>query len=287
MVTYRIRYEAENHYNHEVHEALFEFLVLPCPDDTQEVIDEKIENSLQVPVFRTTNVFGYHAVSVRVAQPFKHFRIKVACTVKKAKKGLIRSSRESLPLEEEQHILRSDDFIVDHYLYIQQTSLTELPADKIPPSLLYQQDQLLFDYAVALNKTLHNMMEYQAGVTNPSTRACDVLENPRGVCQDYSHLMLGILRYQQIPCRYVSGYLNQGQQFMGSAQMHAWIEIFIPKLGWVGFDPTNNLMADHHHIKVADGTDYNDCSPLKGYINPPVPNSTDHIVHVVEHETDQ
>lgn len=282
MITYRIRYEAENHYNHEVHEALFEFLVLPCNDSTQEVIEEKTENSLHVPVFHAKNVFGYDSINIRIGQPFRHFKITVTCTVKKETEGIIQLSQESLPLEEELQMLQSDDFIVDHYLFIAQTPLTELPVDRIPQPLLYQRDKPLFAYAKELNNVLHGMMEYKAGVTTPATRACDVLNNPKGVCQDYSHLMLGILRHQQIPCRYVSGYLNQGQQFMGSAQMHAWIEVFIPKLGWVGLDPTNNLMADQHHIKVADGTDYNDCSPLKGHIKPPGPNSTDHTVQVVE-----
>ncbi len=282
MVTYHISYEAENVYDHQVQEALFEFLVVPCTSDTQEVTEEKIENSLKIPFFRSRNVFGYNLICVRIGKPFNHFKIKVSCTVHKATEDSFPSSADSLPLEEELAILDSDAFIVDHYLYIQQTPLTALPAEKIPSSLLYQRDKSLLEYMTSLNSALYGMLEYKPGVTNPSTRACDVLNNPRGVCQDYTHLMLGVLRHHQIPARYVSGYLNQGQDFMGSAQMHAWVEAFVPKLGWVGFDPTNNRVADHHHIKVADGTDYTDCSPLKGHINPPVPNKTDHTVQVVQ-----
>ncbi|AHM59725.1 transglutaminase [Flammeovirgaceae bacterium 311] len=287
MITYQVIYEAENHYEHEVTEALFKFLVLPCSNDTQEVLEETVENSLDLPVFHARNVFGYQVISIRVAEPFQHFRLKVSCTVRKKTTGVLHITEESLPLEEELRILQSEDFIVDHFLYIQQTPLTELPVDRIPAELLFQKDKSLFDYITELNDRLHNMMEYEAGVTTFSTRACDVLENPKGVCQDYTHLMMGILRQQQIPCRYVSGYLNQGQVFIGSLQMHAWLEVYIPSMGWVGIDPTNNMMSDQHYIKVADGADFDDCSPLKGHIRPTGPNTTNHTVEVSEQTQQQ
>jgi len=281
MITYHIRYEAENHYQHVVQEALFEFLVLPCEDTTQIVKEVVVENSLNRPVFRARNPFGYEALCFRASEPFIHLRFTAACTVEKRKSAL-RMSYESLPLEEEQQLLQSEDFLVDHYLHIIPTSLTELAREHIPESLLYQHDQPLLDYISTLNRAIYDMMEYQPGVTTFTTPAEQVLAHPRGVCQDYTHLMLGILRQQQLPCRYVSGYLDQGQHMVGATQTHAWLEAFIPNMGWVGFDPTNHLMANERYLKIADGLDYRDCSPLKGHIRPGVLNQTNHIVHVVE-----
>jgi len=75
-----------------------------------------------------------------------------------------------------------------------------------------------------------------------------------------------VCRLNKIPARYVSGYLNQGAGFTGPSQLHAWVEALIPELGWAGFDATNNLVADHHYIKIAHGTDYRDCSPIIGVL---------------------
>lgn len=282
MTHYHIRYEAENLYQHVVNEALFEFLVVPVKDDTQLVTEVHTTNSLEVPVFSSRNVFGYEVLFLRVTRPFTRLTFSMSCTVRRSTQRVLPNSARCLPLEEEQQLLQSENFLVDHYLYIQQTPLTVLPAEQLPSSLVYQYDRPLFEYVQALNRAIYEMMEYQPLVTTTTTRASEVLANPRGVCQDYSHLMLGILRHHRIPSRYVAGYINQEQQFMGSAQLHAWVEVFIPELGWTGFDPTNNLMADYYHIKVADGLDYTDCSPLKGHINPGVTNTTGHVVHVVE-----
>ena len=282
MTHYQIRYEAENFYEHVVNEALFEFLVLPAKNDTQLVTEVRTENSLDVPVFSSHNVFGFEVLFLRISQPFTHLTFSMNCTVRRSTNRVLPNSSKCLPPEEEQRLLQSEDFLVDRYLYIQQTPLTALPGDQIPASLAYRYDRPLFEYVQSLNQAIYGMMEYQSLVTTTMTRASEVLVNPRGVCQDYSHLMLGILRHHRIPSRYVAGYLSQGQEFMGSTQLHAWVEAFIPELGWVGFDPTNNLLADHYHIKVADGLDYIDCSPLRGHINPGVINTTGHVVQVVE-----
>ena len=64
----------------------------------------------------------------------------------------------------------------------------------------------------------------------------------------------------------MSGYLDQGAGFVGTGQLHAWVEALIPELGWIGFDSTNDLLADHHYIKIAHGTDFTDCSPIIGVL---------------------
>ena len=282
MTHYDIHYEAENFYQHVVNEALFKFLVLPAPTDTQLVTDIRVENSLHTPVFSSINSFGHEVLFCRIAQPFTHLKFSVACTVRRSTNRVLPNTSKCLPIDQEQQLLQSEAFLVDHYQFVQQTPLTTLPANSIPSALTYQRDRSLFEYVAFLNQAVYDMMEYQPQVTTTNTRAQQILANPRGVCQDYSHLMLGILRHHQIPSRYVSGYLNQGQQFVGSTQLHAWVEVFIPELNWVGFDPTNNLLVDQHHIKVAGGADFTDCSPLKGYINPGVLNTTGHVVQVVE-----
>ncbi len=282
MITFKISYEARNQYDHEVQEALFEFLVVPYEDGTQKILWQKNTNTSESIPFFSRNVFGYNSLCLRTIGPFRSFDFRYDCHVQKDDQLPLPDPEESLPQEEEARILESEDFQLDHFMFIQQTPLTDVPLHLIPASMRYRKNINLLSYAVELNASVHQLIAYTPNVTTVHTKAIEVLGTPAGVCQDYSHLMIGILRSQHIPARYVSGYLNQGKQFVGSAQMHAWIEVFIPDMGWIGLDPTNNLFADYHYIKVADGQDYEDCSPLKGIIKPSGTNSTDHSVQVVE-----
>jgi transglutaminase-like putative cysteine protease len=87
------------------------------------------------------------------------------------------------------------------------------------------------------------------------------------VCQDFAHIMIALVRGLGIPCRYVSGYLfqqNEDGVRSSDGATHAWLEVLLPDLGWIGFDPTNNLMAGRSHIRVAIGRDYADVPPTRG-----------------------
>jgi transglutaminase-like putative cysteine protease len=96
-----------------------------------------------------------------------------------------------------------------------------------------------------------------------------VLSEKRGVCQDFAHLMLAVLRSKGVACRYVSGYLETdpppGQpKLMGADASHAWVSVFVPGTGWIDFDPTNGLLPSERHVTLAWGRDYGDVVPLKG-----------------------
>lgn len=113
--------------------------------------------------------------------------------------------------------------------------------------------------------------DYKGGVSDVSTPVQDVLEMRQGVCQDFAHLQIGCLRSIGIPARYVSGYLlthpPPGQQkLVGSDASHAWLSVWTGELGWIDFDPTNDLMPDFEHITVGWGRDYGDVSPILGFI---------------------
>ena len=132
---------------------------------------------------------------------------------------------------------------------------------------------------------LHKAFIYEPGSTEVHSPIGHVLETGRGVCQDYTHVMLAITRSWGIPSRYVSGYLHSegvsGEQSTGSAS-HAWAEFLLPGMGWVGVDPTNNTFADHRHIPVATGRDYADAAPTRGTVLGGGESSLDVRVSVVE-----
>ena len=118
-----------------------------------------------------------------------------------------------------------------------------------------------------LNTAIYEAFDYVPQSTSVDSPIDDALRNRKGVCQDYSHVMIALARELRIPCRYTSGYLFHRVEYNDrSAQdaTHAWVEALLPGLGWTGFDPTNNLIAGERHIRVAVGRDYADVPPTRG-----------------------
>jgi len=113
---------------------------------------------------------------------------------------------------------------------------------------------------------LHARFEYKPKSTRVDSPIDDALSTRQGVCQDFAHIMIALVREVGIPCRYVSGYLFQPGEPARSADgaTHAWVEAWLLDLGWVGFDPTHNSLAGEHHIRVAVGRDYADVPPTRG-----------------------
>ena len=130
------------------------------------------------------------------------------------------------------------------------------------------------DTFAAVQRLMHlvnQRLEYVAGVTTVETTVVEVLGEPRGVCQDFAHLLLGLCRSVGIPARYVSGYIvaDASGPRRGTRASHAWVEAFTPTHGWRGFDPTNDLVASAYHVKLAIGRDYSDIPPHRGTFRGP------------------
>jgi transglutaminase-like putative cysteine protease len=124
----------------------------------------------------------------------------------------------------------------------------------------------VFDQASALMAWIHKNFRYEPGVTTVSTHLEEAFAMRQGVCQDFTHVMLGLCRSVDIPARYASGYLYNGPRdsLVGAQASHAWAEVYLPGAGWIGFDPTNNTLADERYVKIAVGRDYDDVAPVRG-----------------------
>ncbi|WJN60243.1 transglutaminase family protein [Pseudomonas sp. SO81] len=123
----------------------------------------------------------------------------------------------------------------------------------------------------ALMQKIFKEFTFDAAATQVATPLLQVLEERRGVCQDFAHLMLACLRSRGLAARYVSGYLltqpPPGQpRLIGADASHAWVSVYCPRQGWVDFDPTNNLLPALEHITLGWGRDFADVSPLRGVI---------------------
>ena len=129
----------------------------------------------------------------------------------------------------------------------------------------------LGEAAAHLMQRIHRDFRFRPGSTNPSTALETVFQNRSGVCQDFSHLMIGGLRALGLPARYVSGYLETlpppgKPKLMGTDASHAWVSVYVPGGGWVDFDPTNEMLPGPRHVTVAWGRDFSDVSPLRGVL---------------------
>jgi transglutaminase-like putative cysteine protease len=118
---------------------------------------------------------------------------------------------------------------------------------------------------------LHGEFEFAPGATAVGTPVDAVLARRAGVCQDFAHLTISALRGLGLAVRYVSGYLETvpppgRPRLVGSDMSHAWVSVFVPQVGWVDLDPTNDQFVDDRHVTVAWGRDYADVPPVRGVI---------------------
>lgn len=124
----------------------------------------------------------------------------------------------------------------------------------------------LFDAAQELNRLIRERFAFSPTTTSVDTRISQVFANGGGVCQDFAHVFIAACRAAGLPARYISGYLvtPASRSAEGASASHAWAEALLPGGNWVGFDPTNNLLANNYYVKMAVGRDYRDVSPTYG-----------------------
>lgn len=123
------------------------------------------------------------------------------------------------------------------------------------------------DWGIAdwANKYVYENFTYEKGITTIETTVEEILKHGKGVCQDFAHVLLQLLRTAGLPARYVSGYICPNRDGLrGEGATHAWVEVWLQGKGWKGIDPTNNMWVATSHIQLAVGRHFKDCTPAKG-----------------------
>lgn len=118
--------------------------------------------------------------------------------------------------------------------------------------------------AHGLMDAVADAIAYRPGVTSAHTTAAEALALGEGVCQDHAHAMIAVARARGVPGRYVSGYLFADAEGVAHEAAHAWAELFLDGLGWVGFDPANRCCPDDRYIRLGSGFDAQDAAPIRG-----------------------
>ena len=275
--TYTIKYNATNTYEASAKEALWQFLITPEDNDTQSLESCTFKNSLSIPVEESINGYGFKTYRIHPKREFNTIEFEAEFKLQKKEINPF-NNLQSPNIKEDREILDSLEFRVDFEPFLKETLLTRFPKDA--KKYEFDPELSIFDNLRTLNTWVYENFNFKTDVTDVDTNLQEILKNKQGVCQDFTHLFCAIARHNKIPTRYISGYLHQGQEYLGDSQMHAWVESYIPGMGWVGFDPTNNLLTAQNHIKVAHGKDYSDCPSIKGIVYTAGPNETTYAVEV-------
>ncbi|AFE06965.1 hypothetical protein COCOR_06510 [Corallococcus coralloides DSM 2259] len=151
----------------------------------------------------------------------------------------------------------------------------ELPDTQLEELLEYamsfarRNDYDLLDTLLDINYSIFKEYQYAQGTTTLNTTAFSVYSARKGVCQDFANVFICLARLLGVPARYVCGYLYTGPKHANTAQAeasHAWVQVYLPEVGWKGFDPTNGILTQTHHVRVAVGRQYSDATPTTGTI---------------------
>ena len=262
MPEFRIKHITRYSYPSPVIDSANQVMLFPPTDEHQEVKnhDLVITGSPNVEIF--TDYFGNKVGIFSVIKP--HTELVIQSNIRVETAGT-RYPLDNLPAEEQWTSLgisREEypylDFLMQETCELQD-QIRSVSKEMIGIALTPYQA------AMALSEFIFTNFEYKKGITDVETGVDDIWKLKAGVCQDFAHLLLVMLRLSGIPARYVSGYIcPKGQELRGEGATHAWVEAYIPFHGWLGFDPTNNCIANDRHVRLAVGRNFSDCTPVKG-----------------------
>lgn len=247
-------------------EAYLEVRLSPPPRPTQQILSHRIEFLPAAQASDYTDYFGN--LTTFYSMTLRHPRLKVVnrLTVRTATHRLPAGGLAPSVAEARQILCSAGPAIFD---YLQPTATVPLGGPSSNWAREFIRPNLpLGDCIERLNSAIFSEFKYQSGATEVDTPLDKIWERREGVCQDFAHVMLSVLRTAGIPCRYVCGYIEtepaEGGPLIGAVATHAWVEVLVPGMEWVALDPTNNKWQGEQHVVMAVGRDYLDATPVKG-----------------------
>lgn len=261
---YSIRHITRFAYSVPISESIMELRMQPRTESGQRCLSFDLTTSPRARLLAYRDYLGniVHHFDI----PGRHSQLRITA------ESMVEVSPSSLP----------DTLSPDTWREIDTAAAKGEHWDSLRPSTFVAETELLKNLAGELgavrrddpltvlreiNEGIYNAFDYSQQTTQVDSPIDHALEDRRGVCQDFAHIMLALVRGLGIPARYVSGYLYHGVEDHDRSipgATHAWIEASLPGLGWVGFDPTNNLIVGERHIRTAIGRDYADVPPTRG-----------------------
>lgn len=267
---YYLYHKSHYQYDSPIHMSKHLLRLQPKHDLLQNVLMYKLTSSVNGKVCNFSGAFGNNATMFDVTDSYTDL-----CFTSRALIAIHAAQPQRYDLLHQQWTLP---------LIWMPWDQTMLRAYLTPPELPESQLFELSDYAMSfvsrnnncvinvlndINKTIYRDYTYMSGSTTLSTTPYQVYCMRRGVCQDFANLFICLARLLNIPARYRVGYIYTGTEYENKQQgdaTHAWVELYLPNVGWMGFDPTNSCLQSNNHIRVACGRNYRDATPTSGTI---------------------
>ncbi len=258
-------------YSDPVSEAYVEARLSPPHREEQAVLAHSIEFSPEGGLSDYVDYFGN--TTTFYSMTLRHERLVVTnrMTVR-TKPRPFPEEALALPVAEARQILASS--LTDIFDYLQPTHAVPTGGVSTDWAKKFLPGGAAIGEALeSLNSAIHERFAYKPGATEVNTPLPVVWKQKAGVCQDFAHIMLSVLRTAGLPARYVCGYIETdgptdktpgGRKLVGSVATHAWVEVLLPGLQWMALDPTNNQWCGERHITVALGRDFEDAAPVRG-----------------------
>lgn len=262
MPRFKIHHITKYTYEGPVTDGANQIVLYPVKDEYQEVLSQELTITGEPLIEVYEDYYGNEIGSFTQAEPHNLLVIDSRVEVITKPKPPIDDSAEKDGQWGLLEQLRWQVPYIDFLKQEQFASITEI-LESICPDRARSKTPLAA--AEQLRTYVFDNFKYIQGVTSVETTLDEVWKLKAGVCQDFAHILLVLLRQIQVPARYVSGYVCPNKNGMrGEGATHAWIEAYIPFNGWVGLDPTNNCLASDLYVRLAVGRSFSDCSPVRG-----------------------
>lgn len=260
MPVFKIHHITKYSYNRPVIESVNQVRIYPVASPQQEILNHEISINDAPELFFFIDYWGNRCADFSIIEPHKELVIDSRLIVRTT--GGTELPVSAATMNELLEPIEKD------FKLLELSKPEEIKSTKAI-------DEIISSIGIS-NKTIMQLVEhcssyiyqhfkYIKGITKIETTVDEILDHRSGVCQDFAHVLLQLLRTIGIPSRYVSGYICPNKNGMrGEGATHAWVEAFLPGHGWMGIDPTNNVWVTTHHVKLAVGRNFQDCSPVKG-----------------------
>ena len=262
MPQFRIQHITRYTYEDQVRDSANQVMLYPLNNEYQAVLQHLLTISGNPAINIHEDYYGNKVGTFTYAQPHREMVISSQLTVETRPKKLPTDEQQQDLQWKELKTLRNDINFIDFFQVERFSAITEI--EKMVDDERCKNCTPL-ETATHFNKYVYDNFIYKKGITTIETTIGEIWQLKSGVCQDFAHILLVLLRLVGIPSRYVSGYIcPNNSEMRGEGATHAWVEAYLPNYGWLGLDPTKNCVVNEKHVVLAVGKDFSDCSPVKG-----------------------
>jgi len=262
MSEFHIRHITRYTYEDTVRDSANQIMLYPLPDDYQEVLKHSLTITGQPLINIHQDYYGNKVGTFTHAQPHRELVIDSQLKVIIKPRPL---PNDVIPYEQQWKELEVFRSKLDYIDFLKAERFESLPEVRVIIEEERCKNCTPLETAQRFSQYVFDTFAYRKGITTVESTLDEVWKLKSGVCQDFAHILLIMLRLTHIPSRYVSGYICPNKKGMrGEGATHAWVEAYIPGHGWLGLDPTNNCLVNETHVRLAVGKNFSDCSPVRG-----------------------